>query len=194
MAVKPFTLITDRLLIRPTIEADVIRAFEIQNQRDVSWMLRMASYPPDLDALQTWFCEHPNEWSDGTAYRFAIELDGYVIGIVDIDEISNHCGELGYWLDQSYWGKGYATEVADVVVQFAFKKLGISLLISGHAMDNPASGRILQKIGFKPTRREWQHYLSRGGKRVQHQSYVLMETDYYQLNSEKNIDEGNDAT
>ena len=67
-----------------------------------------------------------------------------MIGVIDIDE-----GSLGYWLDRSEWGRGYAYEAACAVVRFAREDAGLRKLTAGHSYDNPASGRILRKLGFR---------------------------------------------
>ena len=59
--------------------------------------------------------------------------------------------ELGYWIARPYWGLGYATEAAEAVVGIARDALRLKALSAGHFVDNPASGRVLEKIGFRPT-------------------------------------------
>jgi RimJ/RimL family protein N-acetyltransferase len=61
--------------------------------------------------------------------------------------------ELGYWLTPDAWGRGYATEAGHAVVAIARHALGLKRLHSGHFVDNPASGRVLQKLGFRATGR-----------------------------------------
>ena len=139
---------TNRLVLRPTVEADAERAIAIQSDWQVARMLRMASFPPDREELQRWFADHPRQWRAGEAYRFAVDLNGSMIGIVDIDEIADREGSLGYWLDRAAWGRGYAFEAALCVVLFAFREIGLLTLRACHAHDNPASGRILGKLGF----------------------------------------------
>jgi RimJ/RimL family protein N-acetyltransferase len=144
-------LTTARLALRPTEASDAARAFEIQSNWNVTRNLRMASYPPDRAGIEAWFASHEQEWRDGTAYRFAIVECGRMIGLADIDEIANSEGGLGYWLDESAWGKGYAFEAAQALVAFAFGAVNLAALKSGHAADNPASGRILAKLAFRHT-------------------------------------------
>jgi len=142
-------LSTDRLVLRPTKPSDAVRAFEIQSDWDVTRMLRMARFPPSLNETAGWFAEHEAEWLSGTAYRFAIECQDRMIGAVDVDEINNREGELGYWIEKSSWGKGYAFEAAQAAVDFAFNEVGLVTLRSGHAVDNPVSGKVLVKLGFR---------------------------------------------
>lgn len=113
-------------------------------------MLRMASFPPDRQEIRRWFADHRREWLAGEAYRFAVELEGRMIGVVDVDEIAGREGSLGYWLDRAAWGRGYAFEAAQAVTRFAFEDAGLSKLEALHAHDNPASGRVLTKLGFRP--------------------------------------------
>ncbi|MFB9952640.1 GNAT family N-acetyltransferase [Rhizobium puerariae] len=141
---------TDRLVLRPSDGADADRAFEIQSDWEVTRMLRMASFPADRQAIHAWFSDHRREWLAGEAFRFAVETDGRMIGLTDLDEISGPEGEIGYWLERAAWGHGYAFEAAGALTRFAFETAGLSTLKSGHAEDNPASGRILAKLGFAP--------------------------------------------
>jgi RimJ/RimL family protein N-acetyltransferase len=55
--------------------------------------------------------------------------------------------ELGYWISHEHWGQGYATEAARAVLRLA-ATLGHSRIVAGHFTDNPASGRVLCKVGF----------------------------------------------
>jgi RimJ/RimL family protein N-acetyltransferase len=58
--------------------------------------------------------------------------------------------ELGYWIARPYWGRGYATEAGRALVAIA-RALGIARLEASHFLDNPASGRVLEKLGFQST-------------------------------------------
>ena len=70
---------------------------------------------------------------------------------------------LGYWLTPDAWGRGYATEAGRQAVQIARHALGLKRLTSSYHVDNPASGRVLAKLGFTPTsRREPQYCRARG--------------------------------
>ncbi len=132
----------------------------------------MASYPPSIEDMETWFASHEKEWLTGTAYRFAVELGGSMIGLVDIDEIAKGSGELGYWFDRANWGNGFAYEAAEAGVSFATSVIGLRTLSSSHAVDNPKSGAILTKLGFKTTTLSMKNSKPRGVD-VLHQNYQL---------------------
>ena len=57
--------------------------------------------------------------------------------------------ELGYWIAKSRWGRGYATEACTALVDLA-RTLGLTSLEGSHFIDNPASARVLEKLGFEP--------------------------------------------
>lgn len=74
---------------------------------------------------------------------------GQVVGSAGLGD---HHGEaeLGYWLARPFWGRGFATEAAAGVIEIA-RLLGHQRVHAGHFVDNPASGRVLRKLGFVPT-------------------------------------------
>jgi RimJ/RimL family protein N-acetyltransferase len=59
--------------------------------------------------------------------------------------------ELGYWIGRRHWGLGFATEAGRAVTDLAHHSLRIPRLVAGHMRDNPASGHVLRKLGFRPT-------------------------------------------
>lgn len=69
---------------------------------------------------------------------------------------------LGYWIARAYWGRGYATEAGTQMIEIA-RTLGLDRLDASFFADNPASGRVLEKLGFTPTGlRVPQHSCARG--------------------------------
>lgn len=71
--------------------------------------------------------------------------------------------ELGYWIARPYWGLGFASEAASALLRTAHESLRIGPIHAGHFTDNPASGRVLRKLGFRPTgRTERRHSTARG--------------------------------
>ena len=59
--------------------------------------------------------------------------------------------EFGYWIARRHWGRGYATEAGKALIANARHSLRVRTLNAGHFVDNPASGRVLEKLGFRPT-------------------------------------------
>ena len=75
--------------------------------------------------------------------------DGQAIGSAGMGD-HNGEPEIGYWIARPFWGQGYATEAAGGVLEIA-RLLGHRRIHAGHFVDNPASGRVLRKLGFVPT-------------------------------------------
>lgn len=73
--------------------------------------------------------------------------------------------EIGYWIARPYWGLGFATEAAAGLLRAARGSLQIDRVRSGHFADNPASGRVLRKLGLRPTgRMVKRHSVARGSE------------------------------
>jgi RimJ/RimL family protein N-acetyltransferase len=91
--------------------------------------------------------------------RFLITraADAQLVGCTGLGPIEDAGGagmalELGYWIARPHWGQGYATEAAGAVLAIA-AMLGHREVIASHFLDNPASGKVLRKLGFEPTGR-----------------------------------------
>lgn len=81
--------------------------------------------------------------------------------------------ELGYWIARDYWGRGFATEAARGVIEIA-RALGHRRLVASHFADNPASGRVLRKLGFQPNGRVGMRHSCARGEAVKAVEYELM--------------------
>ena len=104
----------------------------------------------------------PAEWVWVITLRGSDELIG-AIGLTPGEDADT--AELGYWLSPSHWGRGITTEAAGPVVSFGFETLGLPCLTSGYFMDNAASGRVLEKLGFVETGRLSRPCLAVGGEK-----------------------------
>jgi len=72
-----------------------------------------------------------------------------MIGVCDVFDISDGEGEIGYWIDQAVWGRGFGLEAAQRLVRFALEDVGLTLIRAGCADDNAASAAILIGLGFE---------------------------------------------
>jgi len=76
--------------------------------------------------------------------------DGRLCGGVGLHPEAQHShAELGYWIALPYWGNGYATEAAKAVVRYGFEQIKLNRIFAHHFKHNPASGKVLRKIGMK---------------------------------------------
>jgi len=91
------------------------------------------------------------EYDDGKFRTLAIadRQSDMLLGCVTID-VHKHFprAELGYWIAKPYRNKGYMTEVISAVIKYIFSELGLVRIQAYHSVNNPASGRVLEKAGM----------------------------------------------
>ena len=156
---------TDRLILRPFDLADAGRIARFAADPDVARMV--ASWPLEMcpAVAEGWVLIRQARRATGVEKGaiFAIELPGEgLIGTIGAGPDKQGAMSIGYWLGRPYWGKGYATEALRAVVKLA-EGLGQGPVTAGYFIDNPASGRVLEKAGFSPTGEE-RAYFSLGRK------------------------------
>jgi RimJ/RimL family protein N-acetyltransferase len=142
---------TERLLLRPGWAEDAPALFRAIADEGIIRNLSSPPWPYSLANAEA-FLATERSTSDASFLVFrrtrgAPEL----IGCTGLGRRPNGEVELGYWIARPHWGLGYATEAAQAVVDIARDALRLPSLTAGHFTDNPASGRVLEKIGFKPT-------------------------------------------
>jgi len=137
------TLTTDRLTLRPYRASDAWDLATYLSDAQVSWTLGRVPHPYTLHDAQAFLARKP----DG----FVITRQGALIGACGVHaRVKDHlnCFEIGYWIGKPHWGQGYASEAATALCGWWFETTGAADLYAGHFVDNPASGRVLEKIGF----------------------------------------------
>lgn len=103
--------------------------------------------PEDARAIRALGRRRPLGLGVGTT--LAITLRGKVIGAVGVVvSAKDQHGELGYWLGARYRDRGFATEAAQAVVRWAFRRLRLRRVFAQVLGGNQASARVLEKIGF----------------------------------------------
>lgn len=144
---------TTRLLLRKLEYEDLSALVTYANNLKISQRIINIPYPyrePDA-ALRLGFVARG--FKEKTRYVFAIILkESHTL----IGEISLHLldkkkqsAQLAYWLGEPFWNKGLTTEAAAAVVSFGFEQLKLDLIYADCRDDNPASERILQRIGLE---------------------------------------------
>ncbi len=79
---------------------------------------------------------------------FASLRAGGLIGCAVYRPFAPDHAELGYWIGKPYWRMGYASEAVGALIAHAFATESFAFLTAGHFTDNPASARIIEKLGF----------------------------------------------
>ena len=141
---------TERLLLRPGWEEDAVPLAAAIGDEAILTKLAKAPSPYRLADAQAFL---GLERSEGDAdFLIIARTKGAprLVGGVGLQQDGEDL-ELGYWIARPYWGLGFATEAARAVIDIARDTLKRSRLVSAHFIDNPASGRVLTKLGFRPT-------------------------------------------
>jgi [ribosomal protein S5]-alanine N-acetyltransferase len=84
---------------------------------------------------------------------------------------------LGYWIGKPYWGRGFCTEAARAVLRYAFTELGLNRVHAYHFHHNPASGRVLQKIGMTHEGLLRQH-VKKWGQFIDNELYSILRSEF----------------
>lgn len=147
MTAKP-TLETARLKLRPYREADIAELLPLIGTREVAATTLRIAHPYTEQDARAFFAlaQEPDKlW-----LAITLRADGRQIGGIGLRlEPQQQHGELGYWLGVPYWGQGYATEAAREMLRYGFEELGLHRIFASHFKHNPASGRILKKLGMR---------------------------------------------
>jgi RimJ/RimL family protein N-acetyltransferase len=141
---------TKRLTLRPGWPEDAAALSRAIGHEAVVTMLAQAPWPYARGDAEA-FLARPRSVREVFLLILAHEADyPRIVGGIGIQPEAGGGHELGYWLTPDAWGRGYATEAGRAVVAIARHALGLRRLVSGHFTDNPASGRVLRKLGFRP--------------------------------------------
>jgi len=141
----PASIKTDRLVLTTPTMAHAPDIARLANNRRVHEMMARLPFPY-TDADARFFIEHivPTE----AEHCLAVMLGGVdFMGIVGLSFGNDPAPELGYWLGENYWGRGYATEAAAALVAAA-RNAGYKALRSRALLHNARSRNVLRKAGF----------------------------------------------
>jgi len=155
---------TERLLLRAPKTGDVSSIASLIGEWEVAKNLGRVPHPySEADAI-AYLAKAEEGRAKGDNFNFAItrKSDSILMGTCGVHLRENGNFEFGYWLGKPYWQQGYASEAARRLASYAFRELKIEKLVAGWFHDNPASGRVLAKLGCEPTGAEQRNCLARG--------------------------------
>jgi [ribosomal protein S5]-alanine N-acetyltransferase len=138
------TLATERLVLRPFRRSDAKEFTRLAGDWAVASMTSDIPHPLSEAQARAWLKPGRRE------ARFAIELNGRLIGGAGYYQRSSGTAELGFWLGREWWGRGYATEATREVLRYGFEMRRLPGFTSSHFVDNLASAGVLRKLGFEP--------------------------------------------
>ncbi len=151
---------TERLVLRAPRADDAARIAALAGDIQVSRMVAQIPHPYPPEAAEGWLWLLDLRRRRGHEHVFALstQRDG-LIGVTGAHRRNgSDMFEVGYWLGRSYWGQGYATEGVGALVGWLQRELRQTRLTASHFRDNPASARVLEKLGFRHTGRVTPRY------------------------------------
>ncbi|MDH5797589.1 MAG: GNAT family N-acetyltransferase [Paracoccaceae bacterium] len=139
---------TDRLTFRRCRPDDFDALLDIYGRPEVARMVASWPIPADPDLIRERCQPFPKE--EGMVGM--VEADGVVVGSIGCHRAGGSTGfGMGYGFHPDHWGKGYATEIGLALVDAVFARYDTETITAGHWLDNPASGRVLEKLGLAKT-------------------------------------------
>lgn len=150
---QKFRFNTDRLIIRFYFKEDYSNWQKLFNemrlkQNQWDWDSEELS-ALTIDRFERKLLRHANERTHGDVYYFCVENnDGELVGISIINNIKGSTGEIGFQLNNMYWGKGLGYELAQGVLDISKNELSLETIIAKVNKKNKVSIKILEKLGM----------------------------------------------
>ncbi|MBZ9760103.1 GNAT family N-acetyltransferase [Mesorhizobium sp. CA8] len=140
-------LATERLAMRAPRESDLEQLVTLADNRHVAEMLARMPHPYGEAEGRTFLAMAASRRA-GIVYALTLKDTGTFVGCAGLNTTDRGL-ELGYWIGEPYWKRGYATEAAHVLVDLAFQRTSIQVLHASTRVINPASRRVIHKCGFQ---------------------------------------------
>ncbi|MCA0056836.1 MULTISPECIES: GNAT family protein [unclassified Mesorhizobium] len=140
-------LVTERLVMRAPCESDIAQLVELADNRHVAEMLARMPHPYG-EAEARAFLAMTKSRRAGIAYALTLAGTESFVGCAGLNTTDRGL-ELGYWIGEPYWKRGFATEASHALVDLAFQRTNIQVLHASTRVINPASRRVIHKCGFQ---------------------------------------------
>ncbi len=141
---------TDRLLLRPGFPEDAPALAAAIADEHIVRNLANAPWPYALRDAEAFLAAPRDPILPSFVIAERTPAAPRLVGSCGLARRSSGAVELGYWIARPHWGQGFATEAGAALVEIA-RALGLRALEASHFLDNPASARVLEKLGFEPT-------------------------------------------
>ena len=173
---------SERLRLRRFVIEDVNEVFrEWANDENVTKYL---TWERHLSAAQTrkFLFDVIGSYEKNDTYCWGIELKetGGLIGSLGAEVTNERAGNasVGYCIGERFWGCGYASEALRAALDYLFYDVGLNRVEAGHSINNPASGRVMQKAGMLKEGHMRQEYITGGGEYQDCDLYALVKEDF----------------
>jgi RimJ/RimL family protein N-acetyltransferase len=142
---------TERLLLRPGWREDAPALFDAIRDEAIVRNLASAPWPYTRADAEAFLATDRNDSEPAMLIFRRTGGAPQLVGTIGFGRRPDGEMEFGYFIARRFWGLGFATEAGRAVIDFARQSLRLDRLNAGHFLDNPASGRVLEKLGFRPT-------------------------------------------
>lgn len=142
---------TERLLLRPAWKEDAPALFRAICDEAIVRNLASAPWPYRLSDAEAFVMRERGPSDPCFLIMRRTGAAPELIGAIGFGPGPDGETELGYFISRAHWGLGFATEAGRAVIDIARNGLRLERLSAGHFIDNPASGRVLHKLGFRPS-------------------------------------------
>jgi ribosomal-protein-alanine N-acetyltransferase len=146
------TLETERLVLRPFVQEDARLVQRLCSDFAIADTTLNIPHPYEDGMAEAWISSHEVEHQAGSMAIFAVveREGGQLCGAVGCSiQTAHDSGELGYWIAADRWSRGYATEAGGAMLSYLFEHSRLHRVEARHLVRNPASGRVMQKLGMR---------------------------------------------
>jgi RimJ/RimL family protein N-acetyltransferase len=142
---------TLRLLLRPFALVDAPVVQRLAGDPEVALTTQDIPYPYEEGMAEEWISSHRGLWEAQELLSLALttEAEGLVGAVSLAFNLPNRRGELGYRVGRPFWNRGYAPEASEAIVHFGFSEMNLNRIQARYMVRNPASGRVMEKLGMK---------------------------------------------
>ena len=138
---------TNRLLLRPGFPEDAPALSGIMSD-EVARNLAVVPWPYTLRDAEAFLASPRDPVLPSLLIFERTDAAPRLVGACGLGRRPSGAVEMGYWIAPPFWGRGYATEACEALIDIA-RTLGLDSLEASHFIDNPASARVLDKLGFQ---------------------------------------------
>jgi len=173
-------LCTERLRLRRYDISDAGNMFK--NYSSDARVTKFLSWKPyeNVKDVENYLAAVVDKYAFPNVYHWAIETNGEIIGsisVMSVDEKNHNC-EIGYCIGHDYWSKGITSETLSAVMTFLFNEVGMHRIFAKHDVENPASGKVMQKCSMTYEGRLREHYLRHDGTYSDALVYSILRKEY----------------
>ena len=164
---------TKNLVLSSVEREDIPRIVDLMREKSISDNTGQIPFPYSEHDAEFWLGLIKEGLEKENAYSFAIRnKNKEFLGAIGLHDRGEKTAEIGYWLGKPHWNKGYASEAALEILHFGFEYIGFEKIIGIIFPFNPASGKVLEKIGMQQEK-HLKNYIEKCGEKLDAIQYSI---------------------